>query len=199
MQKLIMILLCISITGIAFGFKGENQATGKNADKPSESQSVESDQQIALNRAIAEITQAIDEQTNDLKGKIRKVFITPSTSQPVYASYYQQIAARIEQMGDAHFPAHEGKKLYGELIVYIPVAENGKLHQKDGGARIEKSSGNPILDKKALEIVNMSVPFPRFRGEGLAKNEMEVRVIITKFKFRDDDPIKRQKDLPPLP
>lgn len=199
MQKLIITLLCTSITGIAFGFSGERTGTGKNADEPSEVHSIESDQQKALNRAIAEITQALDEQNNDLKGKIHKIFITQSTSAQPYASYYQQIATRIERIGNTHFPAHNGKKLYGELVVYIPITENGQLYQKDGGHRIEKSSGNEHLDKKALEIVRMSVPFPRFRGENLASDQQEVRVIISRFNFTYSDRIKFQRDLPPFP
>jgi protein TonB len=34
---------------------------------------------------------------------------------------------RIEEFGTLNFPRKDGKKMYGELIVYIPIFQDGDL------------------------------------------------------------------------
>jgi len=142
-----------------------------------------------LARAAAEIDQRIEDENK----RPRKTFITPSTQEVGYAMYYKAMQKRVEEIGTLNFPQRDGRKMYGELIVYIPIFQDGTIYQKDGGVRIEKSSGNPELDKAALAIVRRAAPFGKFPPKMLSSDKDDLWVIITRFKFTRDD--KLQSDL----
>jgi protein TonB len=143
----------------------------------------------AIARTAAEITQTIEDQNK----RPKKTFITPSTREVGYAVYYKQMQKRVEEVGTLNFPQHNGRKLYGELVVYIPIFQDGTLYQKDGGPRIERSSGNPALDDAALQIVRRAAPFGKFPPNMRSTDKDDLWVIITRFKFTRED--KMQADL----
>lgn len=145
----------------------------------------------AITRMAAEISQSIDNQNK----RPRKTFITPSTKAVGYALYYKAMQKRIEDMGTMQFPEKNGKKLYGELIVYIPIFQDGSIYEKEGGPRIEKSSGNPALDKAALRIVRHAAPFGTFPQNMRSSDKDDLWIVITRFKFTHDlDLITELKD-----
>ena len=141
------------------------------------------DSSKAIARMAAEISETIDDQNK----RPKKTFITPSTREVGYAEYYKTMQRRIEEMGTLNFPQQNGRKLYGELVVYIPVFQDGTIYTKDGGARVERSSGNPALDAKALEIVRRAQPFGRFPPKMLSNDKDDLWVIITRFKFTREE------------
>ncbi len=141
------------------------------------------DSSKAIARRAAEITQVIEDQNK----RPKKTFITPSTREVGYASYYKTMQKRIEEMGTLNFPSKNGRKLYGELVVYIPVFQDGTIYEKDGGVRIEKSSGNDALDAAALAIVRRAAPFGKFPPNMLSSERDDLWVIITRFKFTRED------------
>jgi len=141
------------------------------------------DSSKAIARRAAEITQVIEDQNK----RPKKTFITPSTREVGYASYYKTMQKRIEEMGTLNFPAKNGRKLYGELVVYIPVFQDGSIYEKDGGVRIEKSSGNDALDAAAMAIVRRAAPFGKFPPNMLSSERDDLWVIITRFKFTRED------------
>jgi protein TonB len=141
------------------------------------------DSSKAIARRAAEITQVIEDQNK----RPRKTFITPSTREVGYASYYKTMQKRIEEVGTLNFPSKNGRKLYGELVVYIPIFQDGSIYEKDGGVRIEKSSGNDALDAAALAIVRRAAPFGRFPPNMLSSERDDLWVIITRFKFTRED------------
>jgi protein TonB len=143
----------------------------------------------AIARAAAEITQTIEDQNK----RPKKTFITPSTREVGYALYYKQMQKRVEEVGTLNFPQQNGRKLYGELVVYIPIFQDGSLYQKDGGPRIERSSGNKALDEAALQIVRRAAPFGKFPPNMRSSDKDDLWVIITRFKFTRED--KMQADL----
>ncbi len=145
----------------------------------------------AITRLAAEISQTIENQNK----RPRKTFITPSTRAVGYALYYKSMQKRIEDMGTLQFPEKNGKKLYGELIVYIPIFQDGSIYEKEGGPRIEKSSGNPALDKAALKIVRHAAPFGNFPQNMRSTDKDDLWIVITRFKFTHDlDLITELKD-----
>lgn len=141
------------------------------------------DSSKAIARRAAEITQVIEDQNK----RPKKTFITPSTREVGYASYYKTMQKRIEEMGTLNFPSKNGRKLYGELVVYIPVFQDGSIYEKDGGVRIEKSSGNDALDAAAMAIVRRAAPFGKFPPNMLSSERDDLWVIITRFKFTRED------------
>lgn len=142
----------------------------------------------ALARMAAEISQTIEDQNK----RPRKTFITPSTQKVGYAMYYKELQKRIEDFGTLNFPQKEGKKLYGELIVYIPIFQDGTIYEKEGGPRIEKSSGNKALDKAALRIVRSAAPFGKFPQNMRSDDKDDLWVVITRFKFTRDQQLETE-------
>ena len=137
----------------------------------------------AIARMAAEISQTVEEQNK----RPRKTFITPSTQEVGYAMYYKTLQKRIEDIGTLNFPQKNGRKMYGELVVYIPIFQDGTIYQKDGGARVERSSGNPALDAAASNIVRRAAPFGRFPPNMLSSDKDDLWVVITRFKFTREE------------
>ena len=140
----------------------------------------------AIARATAEISTLIEDQNK----RPKKTYISPSTQEVGYAMYYKAMQKRVEEIGTLNFPQVEGRKMYGELVVYIPIFQDGSIYVKDGGVRIEKTSGNPALDNAALAIVRRAAPFGRFPPNMLSADKDDLWVIITRFKFTRDEKLE---------
>jgi protein TonB len=140
----------------------------------------------AIARATAEISTLIEDQNK----RPKKTYISPSTQEVGYAMYYKAMQKRVEEIGTLNFPQVEGRKMYGELVVYIPIFQDGSIYVKDGGVRIEKTSGNPVLDNAALAIVRRAAPFGRFPPNMLSADKDDLWVIITRFKFTRDEKLE---------
>lgn len=136
----------------------------------------------ALARTVAEIAQTIEDQNK----RPRKTFITPSTKAVGYAVYYKALQKKVEDVGTLNFPQKNGRKLYGELIIYIPIFQDGSIYEKDGGPRVEKSSGSKALDAAALRIVRRAAPFGNFPPNMRSRDKDDIWVVITRFKFTRD-------------
>ena len=140
--------------------------------------------------AIARMEAEIHRRFEEYNKRPRKTQITPSTREVGYAMYYSALQKRIEHFGTLNFPRRDGKKLYGELVIYIPVFHDGSIYQKEGGPRVEKSSGNPALDEAALSIVRRAAPFGRFPDNMRSSGKDDVWEIITRFKFTREDGVE---------
>lgn len=165
-------------------FKMSSSIDKKNPDASAPTTGKDlTDSARALARMAAEITQTIDDQNK----RPRKTFITPSTQAVGYAVYYKAMQKRIEDVGTINFPQHGGQKLYGELVIYIPIFQDGSIYEKEGGARVERSSGIAELDKAALRIVRRSAPFGKFPPNMLSGDRDDLWIIITTFRFTKDE------------
>ena len=159
-----------------------------NPTSPTPAAPDEQENSRALARAEAEISRQIE----DYNKRPRKTQITPSTREVGYAMYYSQLQKRIENIGTLNFPQQNGKKLYGELVIYIPVFQDGTIYDKEGGPRVERPSGNPALDEAALRIVRRAAPFGRFPDNMRTTGKDDVWEIITRFKFTRDDAVQTE-------
>ncbi len=117
-------------------------------------------------------------------GAASRPIITANTRDVGYAMYYKALRKRVENIGLINFPQKNGSRLYGELMVRIPVFHDGMLFEKEGGPSIERSSGNPALDKAALDIIRRAAPFGPFPKSMRSKDGgADVWIIITRLKF----------------
>ena len=139
-----------------------------------------------LARRAAEIAREIA----DYNKRPLKTQLTPSTRRVDYAMYYTALQRRIEQTGTQYFPERDGKKMYGELIVYIPIFQDGSIYEKEGGPRVERSSGNPALDRAALLIVRRAAPFGSFPATLRRDGNAQVWEIVTRFHFTRDQTLE---------
>ena len=157
--------------------------TEKEKPDPARTGNDNLDSTRAISRSAAEIFQRIEEENR----RPKRTQITPSTRQVGYALYYKAMQKRIEEVGTLNFPQQAGRKLYGDLVVYIPVFQDGTLYLNDGGPRIERSSGNPALDKAALEIIRRSAPFGAFPANMRSKGKDDLWEVFTRFSFTRED------------
>lgn len=163
--------------------------TEKNKPDPTPTGADLLDASKAIARRAAEISENIEDQNK----RPRKTFITPSTRGVGYAMYYKAIQKRIEDIGTLNFPQARGRKLYGQLVLSIPVFQDGTIYMADGGIKVDRSSGNPELDAAAVNIVRRAAPFGKFPPNMLSNEKDDLWVIVTTFKFTRDD--KLQADL----
>jgi protein TonB len=143
----------------------------------------------AIARRVAEISETIEDQNK----RPNRTQITPSTRGVGYAIYYKTMQKRIEDIGTLNFPNVNGRKLYGQLTLSIPVFQDGTIYEKEGGIKVERSSGNAALDEAAMRIVRRSAPFGKFPPNMLSRDKDDLWVIITTFKFTREE--KLQADL----
>jgi protein TonB len=143
-------------------------------------------------RAIARMTAEITQRIADENKRPKKTFISPSTREVGYAMYYKAMQKRVEEVGTLNFPQQNGHKLYGELVVYIPIFQDGSLYEKEGGPRVERSSGNPALDKAALAIVRRAAPFGRFPANMRSSDKDDLWIVVTRFKFTREEKLQAE-------
>jgi protein TonB len=162
--------------------------TDKDKPDPTRTGQDEVDTTRQIARMTAEITQTIEDQNK----RPKRTHISPSTRQVGYALYYKAMQKQVEEVGTLNFPQQHGKKLYGELVISIPVFQDGTLYQKEGGPRIERSSGNPALDKAALEIVRRAAPFGAFPPNMRTAGKDDLWIVITRFTFTREEKVKAE-------
>jgi protein TonB len=138
---------------------------------------------LETSRAIARQTAEITQRISDQNKRPKKTFISPSTRGVGYAMYYKAMQKRVEEVGTLSFPQQSGRKLYGELVMYIPVFQDGSIYEKEGGPRIERSSGNRALDQAALGIVRRAAPFGKFPANMRSTDKDDLWIVITTFTF----------------
>jgi protein TonB len=147
---------------------------------------VDSAKEFALQ--VAEISKSVEVYNK----RPRKTQITPSTREVGYALYYKAMQTRIETIGTLSFPQKDGKKLYGELLVYIPIFQDGTIYEKEGGPRVEHSSGSAALDNAAMRIVRRAAPFGRFPANMRSADQDDLWEVITRFKFTREDGLETE-------
>jgi periplasmic protein TonB len=102
-------------------------------------------------KIIAEIERRINEEN----ARPRKRYVTPSTREEVFAIYYDVLRRKIEDKGTRNFPQLAGRPLYGQLVLQLTVGFDGNVSD----TVVERSSGNPTLDKRAQAIARSAGPF----------------------------------------
>jgi protein TonB len=167
-----------------------NSAPVAEQDKPDPSR--KGADNLDSTRAIARMTAEITQRISDENKRPKKTFISPSTREVGYAMYYKAMQKRVEEVGTLNFPQQNGRKLYGELVVYIPVFQDGTLYDKEGGPRIERSSGNPALDKAALAIVRRAAPFGKFPANMRSTDKDDLWIVVTRFKFTREEKLQAE-------
>jgi len=158
----------------------------KNQTDPSRTGADLIESSKAIARMEAEITQTIEDQNK----RPKKTFLSPSTQGVGYAMYYNAFRRRVEDIGTLNFPQKDGRKLYGVVVLSIPIFQDGSVYEKEGGTVVERSSGNPDLDKAAISIVRRSAPFGKFPPNMRSKDRDDLWVIVQKFVFTREEKVQ---------
>lgn len=144
-------------------------------------------------RQLIELLAEIERRINQENIRPRKRYISPTTRETVYAIYYDHLRHAIEDKGTENFPSKDGKKLYGELVMSVTVNFDGQVIE----TRIEKSSGNRTLDRRAEAITRSAAPFGHFSGE--MRRQADQIVVISSFKFTRDETLETRLTSKRLP
>lgn len=137
--------------------------------------------QAERRRQLVQLLAEIEKRVNDENARPRKRYVSPATREVVYAQYYDALRRRIESRGTRDFPTHQGRKLYGELTMNIHVDLRGRVVETD----IVQSSGNKVLDRRAIAIVQSAAPFGQFSAA--MRQGAEMLVITSRFRFTRED------------
>jgi protein TonB len=132
-------------------------------------------------KQLLQLLAEIEKRINEENARPKKRYISPSTREEVYAIYYDQLRRKIEDRGTRNFPEHQGKKLYGELVMIITVDSAGRIVDNE----IVQGSQSKLLDKRAISIVQAAAPFGSFSTA--MKKQADQLVIPTRFRFSRED------------
>ena len=135
-------------------------------------------------RQLLQMLAEIEKRINDENARPRKRYVSPSTSEAVYAIYYDVLKRRIEERGTRNFPENKGKKLYGELVMLIWVDARGRVLETE----IVQGSGQRALDQRAQAIVRAAGPFGPFT-EAMRKQADQIAV-VSRFRFTRDEALE---------
>ena len=143
-------------------------------------------------KALARTVAAIDQRISDENKRPRKTFISPTTRQEGYAMYYKAMQKKVEEYGTLNFPQYDGKKLYGQVTLSIPVFQDGSIYEKEGGIKVERSSGNRELDAAAIRIVKRRAPFGLFPANMRSRDRDDIWVVVTRFTFTREETLQTE-------
>ncbi len=86
----------------------------------------------------------------------KRRFVGAQAEEYRFARYVEDWRLKIERVGNLNYPeAARQLKLYGNLLLTVSIRADGSVEN----VRIERSSGQRVLDAAAVKIVEMSAPF----------------------------------------
>ena len=173
----------LSISNLYFLTQAEADSA---IDQQKQSRAQESDsrqQNEADQRAtkIARLQAEIREMSVAYAKRPRTITLTASTRKAIEASYLASWVQKIEQTGNLNYP-HEAriKNLDGRLRMTVRINSEGELLEM----KITSSSGIPVLDEAARQILRMAQPFEPFSDE--LRERADHIVIIRTWDFKSN-------------
>ncbi|MGC8732169.1 MAG: TonB family protein, partial [Halothiobacillaceae bacterium] len=92
----------------------------------------------------------------------RSTVLTANTTYGPEAAYLRAWVEKVERVGNLNFPDEaRRKKLSGRLILEVSLDDQGRVQ----AMRVRQSSGEPVLDAAAQDIVRLASPFAPFPSE----------------------------------
>ncbi len=135
-------------------------------------------------RQLIQLLAEIEKRINEENARPKKRYISPATREEVYAQYYDQLRRKIEDRGTRNFPEQQGKKLYGELTMNVTIDAEGRVVETE----ILRRSQSPVLDKRAIAIVQAAAPFGPFTSA--MRRKADQLVITSRFRFTRDESLE---------
>ncbi len=130
---------------------------------------------------IARLQAEIREMAVDFAKRPRTLTLTASTRKAIEASYLAAWVQKIEHTGNLNYPREARlKKLSGRLRMSVRIDANGEVLDME----ITSSSGKPILDEAARQILRMAQPFAPFSDE--LRERTDQIVIIRTWDFKSN-------------
>jgi protein TonB len=123
----------------------------------------------------------IEKRINEENARPKRRYVSPAAREGVHALYYDALRHKIEELGTRNFPENAGRKLYGELTVLVAVDAQGRVVEVE----IVRSSGNKLLDKRAVSIVRSAAPYGDFSPS--MRSQFDQLVFVSRFRFTREE------------
>ena len=134
-----------------------NKQTGEGLYRQSRKKSQQSSQNIT--RLISELSR--EKQLYAKRPRINHID-TLSAKSAIEAKYIKDWVEKVEITGNLNYPTRARQNnLSGTLILSVLINKDGRVISSS----IQKSSGLPVLDNAARNIVSMAAPFKQFPAE----------------------------------
>lgn len=137
------------------------------------------EEQPLLSQEIASLQAKLDRQRQEYakRPRIRRL-TSVATRSSFEAEYLHNWGQKIERTGNRHYPKEAlNRRITGSLRLSVAINPDGTIHEVD----ILQSSGQPILDQAAVQIVHLSAPFNSFPRE--IRKEYDRLEIIRTWNF----------------
>lgn len=127
---------------------------------------------------IARLSARIDARSSVFGKSQRRKAINASTREIKYANYLEAWRKKVERIGNLNYPQEAKRKgLFGNLILHVALRSDGSIET----LRIARSSGHPMLDEAAMDIVSLAAPFAPFPAD--IRSETDVLDITRTWQF----------------
>jgi periplasmic protein TonB len=157
-------------------------------DSPSPEISPDTPPKTLLQRSleIASLEARLDAQRQEYAKRPRiKRLTSLATAASVDAFYLNSWRRKIEKIGNLNYPAEARRnKLFGSLRLLVSILPDGNLK----AVSLLESSGHPVLDQAAIDIVKLAAPFAPFSDE-LRQTTDELEIIRT-WQFRKNSSLR---------
>lgn len=162
----------------------------KIINQPNESQEQDTPEQIDKQTEITPPPLTLEQHNveqdiaNQLKTRgVRKRQISASIIESeADAAYLEVWRKKIERVGNTYYPEQAKQQgIFGKLMLKVGIARDGSLIDVE----ILQSSGQPILDRAAIDIVRLAAPFDKF-PDAIKKNT-DILEIVRIWQFKPDN------------
>lgn len=135
-------------------------------------------EEIEYDARVAKLATEVDNALVEYAQRPRKKFVTARTRASVAAEYMHDWVESVERIGNTNYPQEARRRgLSGALVLVVAVRADGSLHE----VHVRASSGQPILDRAAEEIVRLAAPFRDFPDE--LREETDLLYITRTWEF----------------
>ena len=159
-------------------------------DPRRESNNTEQQEQEERRKQLIRLLAEIEKRVNDENARPKKRYISPATREEVYAMYYDALRRRIEDRGTRNFPEHQGRKLYGELVMNVTVDALGRVVETE----VVRASRSRMLDQRAVAIVHAAAPFGPFSTA--MRLQADQIVVTSRFRFTREEGLETSLTAP---
>jgi periplasmic protein TonB len=158
--------------------KGEKKANAKSLDKAD---------LIASSVEIDRLEALIAKQQDDYQKRPKRTFIGARTKEYRFAMYVEAWRQKVERVGNLNYPeAARTQKLYGQLQLTVSIKADGSIEE----IKINRSSGQKVLDDAAKRIVELSAPFAVFPAD--VKKDTDILSITRTWTFTQEDALSTE-------
>jgi len=166
--------------------EGKEQNTTRSILKSSETaEGEDSETQGSASFLDADVLDSLTLNTsvdfqNNPSHRLRNKYISARTRESKYVMYMKAWQTKVERIGNLNYPLEVHlQRLEGSLILDVAINAEGKVLD----IRVVRSSGQYLLDKSAIQIVQQSVPFDAFPSD--IRKDTDILHITRTWEFKE--------------